>query len=83
MAMKKQTLALFLVVPLSPALAQTMPPTTQQLQQQHDQTVRSEASSMHSNLLQLQIQNPPPPQPHLTPSGHAVAHPPGYIPPRP
>lgn len=65
---------------LSPASAQTLPPTTQQLQQQHDQTIRNEASTARSNLLQSQIQTPPPPQPYLTPSGRAVAHPPGYIP---
>ena len=65
---------------VSPALSQTLPPTTQQLQQQHDQVIRNEATTAHSNLLQSQIQTPPPPQPYLTPSGRAVAHPPGYIP---
>ncbi|HEY2835528.1 MAG TPA: hypothetical protein VGI89_03090 [Rhizomicrobium sp.] len=57
-----------------------MPPTTQQLQQQHDQTIRNEANTARGNLLQSQIQTPAPPQPYLTPSGRAVAHPPGYIP---
>ena len=69
---------------VSPAAAQTLPPTTQQLQQQHDQTIRNEANTARSNLLQSQIQTPPPPQPYLTQSGRAVVHPPGYIPtPRP
>ena len=78
--MKTMTLALCLTAAmLSPARAQTLPPTTQQLQQQHDQAVRNEANTARSNLLQSQIQNPPPPQPYLTPSGRAVAHPPGYI----
>jgi len=65
---------------VSPAFSQTLPPTTQQLQQQHDQVIRNEANTARSNLLQSQIQTPPPPQPYLTPSGRAVSHPPGYIP---
>ena len=85
--MAKKFLVLFAcglgLAAVSAARAQTLPPTTQQLQQQHDQAVRNEASAAHNNLLQSQIQNPPPPQPHLTRSGRAVAHPPGYIPPRP
>jgi hypothetical protein len=80
MAMKNLTFGLCLAgVALSPALAQTLPPTTQQLQAQHDQAIRNEANTARSNLLQSQIQTPPPPQPYLTPSGRAVAHPPGYI----
>jgi hypothetical protein len=82
--MKISTLALCLTAAaFSPALAQTLPPTTQQLQQQHDQSIRNESATAHSNLIQSQIQTPQQPQPHLTPSGRAVAHPPGYISPRP
>ena len=65
---------------LSPAMAQNLPPTTQELQQQHNQVIQNEANTAHGNLTQLQIQTPPPPQPALTPSGRVVAHPPGYIP---
>lgn len=85
MAMKTLPLALCLLAisPL-PVLAQTLPPTTQQLQQQHDQTIRNEANTARGNLLQSQIQTPQQPQPTLTRSGRAVVHPPGYIPtPRP
>ena len=79
--MKSVSLAFCLAaVAVTPALAQTLPPTTQQLQQQHNQTIQNEANTARSNLLQSQIQTPPPPQPYLTPSGRAVAHPPGYIP---
>ena len=81
MAMKILSLAFCLAAAaLSPARAQTLPPTTQQLQQQHDQAIRNEANTAHSNLLQSQIQTPAQPQPHLTRSGRAVVHPPGYIP---
>ena len=80
MAMKNLSLGCWMIAAaISPALAQTLPPTTQQLQQQHDQTIRNEANTAHGNLLQSQIQTPPPPQPHLTRSGRAVANPPGYI----
>jgi len=82
MMMKNLSLPLCLAATaFTPALAKTLPPTTQQLQQQHDQTIRNEANTARSILLQSQIQTPPPPQPHLTPSGRAVANPPGYIPP--
>jgi hypothetical protein len=73
-----------LLASTAPSMAQTLPPTTQQLQQQHDQAIQNQANAAHGNLTQLQIQTPPQPQPHLTPSGRAVSHPPGYIPtPRP
>lgn len=65
----------------APALAQTLPPTPQQLQQQHDQAVQNEANSAHNNLNQTQQQiQQQAQQPYLTRSGRAVAHPPGYIP---
>ena len=85
MAMKNLTLAFCLTAAsLSPALAQTLPPTTQELQQQHNQVIQNETNTAHGNLTQLQIQTPPPPQPTLTPSGRVVVRPPGYIPtPRP
>ena len=63
-----------------PALAQNLPPTTQQLQQQHDQTIRNESSTVHENLNQSIQQTPPQPQPIITPSGRVVSRPPGYIP---
>ena len=82
--MKSLYFAFCLVAATAPAMAQTLPPTTQQLQQQHDQTIRNEANTAHNNLIQSQIQTPQQPQPHLTPSGRAVVTPPGYIPvPRP
>jgi hypothetical protein len=62
------------------AQAQTMPPTTQQLQQQHDQTVHAESSTAHGNLNQSVTQTPAPTPPTITPTGRIVAHPPGYIP---
>ena len=40
----------------SAASAQIAPPTTQQLQQQHNQTIQTETNAAHSNLTQLQIQ---------------------------
>jgi len=71
------------VAPL-PAFAQALPPTPQQLQQQHNQTIQNESNAAHSNLNQLQIQQPQQPSPTLSRSGRAIAHPPGYIPaPRP
>lgn len=59
-----------------------MPPTTQQLQQQYNQTIQTETNTAHSNLNQLQIQQQQiqPPPPTVTRSGRVVAHPPGYIP---
>lgn len=64
------------------AHAQIAPPTTQQLQQQHNQTIQTETSAAHSNLTQLQIQQAQtqPAPPTITRSGRVVAHPPGYIP---
>mgnify|MGYP000939315477 FL=1 len=63
--------------------AQIAPPTTQQLQQQHNQTIQTETNTAHSNLTQLQIQQQQiqPPPPTVTRSGRVIAHPPGYIPP--
>lgn len=63
-----------------PALAQALPPTSQQLQQQHDQTIQNESNAAHNNLTQLQLQQTQQATPHITPSGRAVANPPGYIP---
>jgi hypothetical protein len=63
-----------------PSAAQIQPPTSQQLQQQHDQTIRNESSTVHNNLNQSIVQTPPQPQPYITPSGRAVTLPPGYIP---
>jgi hypothetical protein len=64
-----------------PALAQTLPPTPQQLQQQQDQAVQNESNTAHNNLSQTQQQvQSQVQQPKLNPSGRAVAHPPGYIP---
>ena len=60
-------------------MAQALPPTPQQLQQQHDQTIQNESNTVHNNLNQS-AQTPPPATPHITRSGRAVAHPPGYIP---
>ena len=67
------------LVPLA-AFAQTLPPTPQQLQQQHNQAIQNESNTAHSNLNQLQIQQPQQPSPTLSRSGRAIAHPPGYIP---
>jgi hypothetical protein len=65
-----------------PAGAQMLPPTPQQLQQQHDQIIQKETNATHDNLTQLQIQQAqhPQPTPVITPSGRVIAHPPGYIP---
>jgi hypothetical protein len=63
-----------------PALAQNMPPTTQQLQQQHNQAIQNESSTVHSNLNQSITQTPAPTPPTITPRGRIVSHPPGYIP---
>ena len=66
----------------SGAGAQIAPPTTQQLQQQHNQTIQNETNAARSNLLQLQVQQAQtqPPPPTVTRSGRVVANPPGYIP---
>ena len=65
----------------APAWAQTLPPTPQELQQQHDQAVRNESNDTHSNLNQTQQQiQQQAQQPTLNRSGRAVVHPPGYIP---
>jgi hypothetical protein len=60
--------------------AQTPPPTPQQLQQQSNQTIQNQSNMVHNNLNQTGAQTPQPTQPHITSSGRAVAHPPGYIP---
>lgn len=64
------------------AMAQTLPPTPQQLQQQHDLAVQNEANTAHNNLNQTQQQiQQQAQQPYLSPSGrHVIAPPPGYIP---
>ena len=64
------------------ATAQSLPPTSQELQRQHDQTIQRETNQAHDNLTQLQIQQAqqPQPTPIITPSGRVIAHPPGYIP---
>lgn len=64
------------------AQAQIAPPTTQQLQQQHDQTIQNQSNAAHNNLIQLQIQQAQtqPAPPTVTRSGRVVSHPPGYIP---
>jgi hypothetical protein len=64
-----------------PALAQILPPTPQQLQQQSNQAIQDENTTTHSNLSQTQQQvQGQVQQPTLNRSGRAVAHPPGYIP---
>jgi hypothetical protein len=63
-----------------PALAQNMPPTTQQLQQQHNQAIQNESSTVHNNLNQSIQQTPAPTPPTITPRGRVVSRPPGYIP---
>jgi len=79
----KQICALALFLPLLgvSAQAQTLPPTTQQLQQQSDQAIQNESNAAHNNLNQTQQQvQQQAQQPTLNRSGRAVAHPPGYIP---
>ena len=79
--MKQVLAAATLLLIAAPAWAQTLPPTPQQLQQQHDQAVQNEANAAHDNLNQTQQQvQSQAQQPYLTRSGRAVAHPPGYIP---
>jgi sensor domain CHASE-containing protein len=74
----------FALLPLlaaTSAWAQTLPPTPQQLQQQHDQAIQNESNATHNNLNQSQQQiQSQAQQPTLTRSGRAVVHPPGYIP---
>ncbi|HKD47813.1 MAG TPA: hypothetical protein VKB67_09015 [Rhizomicrobium sp.] len=80
----KRICAAVVFVPLFvsvPGWAQTMPPTTQQLQQQANQAIQNETNAAHNNLNQTQQQiQQQAQQPSLTPSGRAVEHPPGYIP---
>jgi hypothetical protein len=73
--------AFVLFITAAPALAQTLPPTPQQLQQQHDQAVQNESNNIHNSLNQTgaQIQQQAQ-QPYLSRSGRPIAHPPGYIP---
>jgi hypothetical protein len=80
--MMKQICAVASLLLLSaPAWAQTLPPTTQQLQQQSDQAIQNESNTAHNNLNQTQQQiQQQAQQPTLNRSGRAVAHPPGYIP---
>ena len=75
-------LTLLSLLAAAPAWAQTLPPTPQELQQQHDQAVQNEANATHNSLNQTQQQiQQQAQQPTLSPSGRrAVAHPPGYIP---
>lgn len=79
----KRIFACALLLPLLgvSAEAQTLPPTTQQLQQQSDQAIQNEAATAHNNQAQTQQQvQRQAQQPTLTRSGRAVVHPPGYIP---
>ena len=81
--MMKQISTLSFVLSLLslPALAQTLPPTAQQLQQQSGQAIQNESATTHNNLSQTQQQvQGQAQQPTLNRSGRAVAHPPGYIP---
>jgi hypothetical protein len=80
--MKRICAAVFFLPLLGlPAWAQTVPPTPQQLQQQQDQAVQNESNTAHNNLNQTQQQIQQQAQrPGLSRSGHAVEHPPGYIP---
>jgi len=81
--MMKQIFAATTLVALltAPAFAQTLPPTTQQLQQQSNQSIQNEANAAHSNMNQTQQQvQQQAVQPNLSTTGRrAVAHPPGYI----
>ena len=79
----KQICAFALLLPLLgvSAQAQTLPPTTQQLQQQSGQAIQNESNTAHNNLNQTQQQiQQQAQQPTLNRAGRAVAHPPGYIP---
>ena len=75
------TIVLFLPALSAAAWAQNLPPTPQQLQQQHDQAVQNESNTTRNNLNQTQQQvQQQAQQPYLNRSGRAVSHPPGYIP---
>jgi hypothetical protein len=63
-----------------PAIAQNFPPTTQQLQQQHNQAIQTESNTVHGNLNQSIQQTPAPTPPTITPSGRIISRPSGYIP---
>ena len=82
MTMKRiSALALFSFLAAAPAWGQILPPTPQELQQQHDQAVQNESNNTHGNLNQTQQQiQQQAQQPTLNRSGRAVLHPPGYIP---
>lgn len=82
MSIRLSAFVAFAVLAATTAQSQIAPPTTQQLQQQHNQTIQTETNTAHSNLTQLQIQQTQiqPPPPTITRSGRVVAHPPGYIP---
>lgn len=73
---------LFLGAVALPAAAQSLPPTSRQLQQRQDQVIQQETNRTHDNLTRLQIQQLEQAQrpPVITPTGRAIAHPPGYIP---
>jgi len=64
------------------AVARTLPPTAQQLQQQSNQAIQNESNTTHNNLNQTQQQvQGQAQQPTLSRSGRrAVARAPGYIP---
>jgi hypothetical protein len=74
-------LAFGFVFALAPfgAQAQSMPPTSQELQQRHDQAMRNETNTFRQNQTQSIQQNPPQPQPFITPSGRVIARPPGHV----
>ena len=85
--MRRSVFAFALCLAGTPALAQTLPPSPQELQQQHDQTVQSESNDVHNNLNQTgqQIQQHAlqpyyVQQPFVTPHGHVVTPPPVAMP---
>lgn len=81
--MMKRICAIALLLPAlsTVAWAQNLPPTPQQLQQQHDQAVQNESNNTRNNQVQTQQQvQQQAQQPYLNRSGRAVARPPGYIP---
>jgi outer membrane lipoprotein-sorting protein len=82
MMKKIAVLALLPFLAGTSAWAQTLPPTSQQLQQQSNQAIQNESATAHNNLSQTQQQvQSQAQQPTLNRSGRrAVAHPPGYIP---
>jgi hypothetical protein len=71
----------FALLGVSPAVAQTVPPTSQQLQQQSNQTIQNQANATRNNTSQIGAQTPTRPSPTLSKSGRAISHPPSYIPP--